>query len=110
MDTYAHFSWKPIPCCHQHGVIGYYLILYDYVLPNGTLVEDRIKTVGNVLEYYVMDFLPNTEYVVRVAGVNRAGQGVSSLPLPLITDGGKKMGLFTQSPCCVIDAVSFCTL
>ena len=110
MDTFAELSWKHIPCCHQHGTIGHYSILYDYILPNGTIVEEQSRTIGNVLETVLLNLRPNTEYVVRVAGVNRAGRGASSLPLALITAGGKKMFLFKPMPCCFINAVLFCTL
>ena len=92
--TYAELSWKQIPCCHQNGIIGHYLILYDCILPNGTVVEDKARTKGNILKGKILNLHPNTEYVVKVAGVNRAGPGVSSWPLTVITPGGKKMGLF----------------
>ena len=107
MDTYAELSWKTIPCCDQHGIIGHYWILYDHILPNGTMVEEESKTLGNFLEITLLNLRPNTEYFVRVAGVNGAGPGASSLPLALITTGGKKMGLFKQSPRCFINAVLF---
>ena len=86
------------------------MILYDYTLPNGTLVEEQSRTLGNVLEIALLNLLPNTEYVVRVAGVNQAGRGATSVPLALITAGGKKMGLFKHSPCCFINAVLSCAL
>ena len=98
MDRYAELSWKPIPCCHQNGIIGHYLILYDYISPNGTMVEDQAITIGNVLEGLLLNLRPNTEYAVRVAGVNRAGPGASSSPLTLITAGGENMGLLRHSP------------
>ena len=102
MNTSAELSWNRVPCCHQNGIIGHYLIVYYYTLPNLTMVEKQSETVGNVLEITLLNLRPNTEYFVRVAGVNRAGPGLFSLPLVLITEGGKKLGLFKQEPWCFI--------
>ena len=90
MEASAELSWNAIPCPHQNGIIQHYLIVYDYVLPNGTLVEGHSRTLGNILRITLLDLRPNTDYVVRVAGVNHGGVGVYSSPLALITPGGKK--------------------
>ena len=74
------------------------------------MVEEQSRTMMNVLEYTLGNLRPNTDYVVRVAGVNRAGPGATSLPLPLITAGGKKMGLLKHGQCCFMPVVLFCTL
>ena len=110
MTTCAELSWKHIPCCQQHGTIRHYLIVYEHTLPTGITVQQQSKTTGNVLKVLLLNLRPNTDYVVRVAGVNRAGRGASSPPLDLTTDSGKKMGLFKSDPCCFINAVLFCTL
>ena len=89
-ETQADLSWKGIPCCHQHGTILRYIVRRDYTLPDGAIMETESSTLGNLLEVSLLDLRPNTDYIVRVAGVNCAGIGVFSYPVALVTAGGKQ--------------------
>ena len=65
-----------------------YLIIKDYVLPNGTFASQQSQTSWDTLKITLMNLLPNWKYSVRVAGVNQEGVGAFSFPVELITLGG----------------------
>ena len=88
-DKAAVLSWESIPCSHQNGKILSYVIRYDHeVLPENAL-EHESRTDGCQLGIILSHLRPNTDYSVRVAGVNSAGIGIFSLPKALITLGGE---------------------
>ena len=60
------------------------------MLPNGSLMDKSYNTLGHTLEVTLLNLRLNTDYAVSIAGVTRAGIGVFSLPLALITAGGKQ--------------------
>ena len=103
--TEAVLSWKSIPCPHQNGRILHYLIRYDYVFPSGIMVEMESRTLGNIMRITLTDLRPNTDYSVRVAGVNHAGIGIFSLPLALITQGGEEKASYIW---CTVMACLLC--
>ena len=74
-ESDATLSWKPIPCGHQNGKILHYLILYDFTLPSGSLIQGRVETAGDIQEFLLHNLHPNTKYSVKVAGVNVVGIG-----------------------------------
>ena len=86
--TSAELSWKTIPCHHQNGKILWYLVRHDYELPNGTFAVQQSETFWDALDVTLINLRPNRKYTVKVAGVNEAGVGVFSSPIPLITPGG----------------------
>ena len=53
------------------------------------LVEQESQVDGNQRVATLSQLRPNTDYTVKVAGATDAGVGVFSLPVALITDGGK---------------------
>ena len=88
--TEVDLSWNAIPCPHRHGIICHYLIRYDHVLPPRIQVEKESKALGNHSRINIQNLRSNIYYTVRVAGVNRVGIGFFSLPITLLTPGGKK--------------------
>ena len=88
--TKASVSWKPIPCPHQNGIIRFYLVRYVHSLFSGQVLEGNLTTELNFPAAELRDLRPNTNYVVMVAGWNRAGLGPYSSPVTFVTPGGKK--------------------
>ena len=84
-NTKAVLSWKPIHCRHRNGKITHYLLNHKHSSMNEYL------TFENKLEVTLDNLHPNTRYLFKVAGVNRAGTGPFSLPLELVTTGGRKV-------------------
>ena len=87
--TEGILSWEPIPCRHQKGIILYYVVRYDHMVQPENLVEQKSQVDGKQQKITLGQLRPNTVYNVRVAGATSAGVGVFSLPLALITRGGK---------------------
>ena len=88
IGTEAFLSWKPIPCSHQNGKIGHYLVKCEYMLPSGKIVEKNSRVYGGLTGIALHLLLRNTHYSIRVAGANRAGVGIFSTPIALVTAGG----------------------
>ena len=83
-------SWKPIPCPHQNGMIMFHLVKYAHLLFSGQIVEGQLMTNSNLPRAELRDLRPNTNFLVKVAGGNRAGVGPYSSPVTFVTPGGKK--------------------
>ena len=87
--TAAKLSWKAIPCPHQNGIILRYIVRHDYELPNGTFAVQQSEMSWRISPRITLEnLLPNSNYAVRIAGVNDAGVGPFSSPLKLVTLGG----------------------
>ena len=71
-------QWTEIPEEHRNGVITGYIIDYSSSRDNGSI------TVDLVLEHR-LSVLPYTNYTLKVAAVNSAGQGPFSLSVPVHT-------------------------
>ena len=87
--TEGILSWEPIPCRHQKGIILYYVVRYNHMVHPEKLLEEKSQVDGKQRVVTLSQLRPNTVYNVRVAGATSAGVGVFSLPLALITLGGK---------------------
>ena len=92
-----NLSWKSIPCHHQNGKILRYLVKYSGLTPSGIEMEYESQTKDCQPKITLSEHIsPNTEYSVRVAGVNYVGIGEFSLPVSAITQGGMKTEMYMK--------------
>ena len=59
------------------------------MVPPENLIEQKSHVGRKQREITLSQLLPNTDYTVKVAGATNAGVGVFSLPIAVITLGGK---------------------
>ena len=73
VPTSYSVQWENVPCIQRNGDITGYSVRYG-VLGNGGM-ETLTMVVPDVLMNNLMGLVPDTSYLVQVAGVNGEGVG-----------------------------------
>ena len=78
-------QWGPVDCIHRNGDITGYSVQYGVVWNGGTQTVNI--SGGTTTELNVSGLNPASNYSIEVAAVNRAGTGMYSTPLFVLTEG-----------------------
>ena len=77
-------QWGPVDCIQRNGDITGYSVQYKKV--GSVSTHNRTVSGSNTSEAIIMNLMPSTMYIVQVAAINDAGDGVYSEPLTVSTN------------------------
>ena len=84
-------SWGEVPCPQRNGEITGYIVWYNRSGTNRQVGEEvHVNSSSTMHMTVITDLDPLTEYIIRVAAVNRHGPGPFSDPVYATTSSMSK--------------------
>ena len=77
-------QWGPVDCIQRNGDITGYSVQYKKV--GSVSTHNRTVSGSNTTEAIIINLMPSTMYIVQVAAINDADDGVYSEPLTVSTN------------------------
>ena len=77
-------QWAPVDCVHRNGDITGYSVQYMEVV--NVNIHNMTVSGSNTTDATIINLMPSTMYIVQVAAINDAGDGVYSDPWNVSTN------------------------
>ena len=77
-------QWGPVDCIHRNGDITGFTVQYKEVKSGS--IHNMTVSGSNTTDATIIHLMPSTTYIVQVAAINDAGDGVYSDPLTASTN------------------------